>query len=283
MGSVVLGPQTDLAVRLKQLEATVAALATRDVLQNASIGAGGITVNGGTIRVTNGGSITVDGTGTISLPTGTLSAGNLSIGGNATVAGTVTTQALTVTTTATVGAVSSSGGGAFGATVSSSGNVTASGQVVSAGIINSPGTKSNTVTVGYSAVYIDSSGNMGGNTSSRRFKTNLAPAVYDLDALLALPTWQFQRNTDVLEMGAAAAPWQAGLMAEDVAPVAPLNVWYDDQGLVEGVRYEELVVPLLMAIKRERAERRVHQAWVTQSLNALAAAAGVTLPPLPGA
>jgi hypothetical protein len=281
MGSVVLGPHTDLAVLLKQLKDTVAALSTRDVLQNASIGAGGITVDGGTIRVTNGGSITVDGTGTISLPTGTLSAGGLSIGGNATVGGTLTVAGAISGGGYSGGSIS--GGSISGTGVSSTGDVSASGRVISAGIINSPGTKSNTVTVGYSAVYIDSSGNMGGNTSSRRFKTNLAPAVYDLDALLALPTWQFQRNTDVLEMGAAAAPWQAGLMAEDVAPVAPLNVWYDDQGLVEGVRYEELVVPLLMAVKRERAERRIRQAWVKQSLDTLAAAAGVTLPPLPGA
>ncbi|UAJ78306.1 tail fiber domain-containing protein [Leifsonia sp. ZF2019] len=136
----------------------------------------------------------------------------------------------------------------------SAANVTASGQVVSAGIVRSPGTKSNTVTVGYSAVYIDSSGNMGGNTSTRRSKTNIVPLEIDLDAFLGLQAYRFQRHTDVLEMG-EGAPWQSGLMAEDVEPVAPLNVWLDEDGLVAGVRYEELVVPLLMAVQRERTLR----------------------------
>jgi hypothetical protein len=236
MGGVNLDPRTDFARRITSLERLVTDLSSRDVLQNASIGANGLLVTaGGSITVQGGGSIVVNSGGSISLPSGTLSAGGLSISGSGSISGTLT-----------VGAVSTG-------SLASSGNVSASGQVVSTGVINSPGTKSNTVTVGYSAVYIDSSGNMGGNTSSRRFKTNLAPAVYDLDAFLALPTWQFQRHTDVLEMGAAAAPWQSGLMAEDVAPVAPLNVWYDENGLVEGVRYEELVVPLLMIAKREYA------------------------------
>lgn len=141
-----------------------------------------------------------------------------------------------------------SGANISGATIS------ASGQVISAGIINSPGTKANTVTIGYSAVYIDGSGNMGGNTSTRRSKTNLAPLIIDLDALLALPAFSFQRITDVLEMG-EAAPWQSGFMAEDVEQVAPLNVWHNADGLVEGVRYEELIVPTIMAVARERRER----------------------------
>ncbi|MDN4598446.1 tail fiber domain-containing protein [Leifsonia virtsii] len=134
------------------------------------------------------------------------------------------------------------------------GNVTASGRVVSQGIIGSPGTKANTVTVGYSAVYIDSAGNMGGNTSTRRSKTNIEPLDVDLDALLALGGYRFQRILDVLEMG-EAAPWQSGFMAEEVEPVAPLNVWHNEDGQVEGVRYEELVVPLLLAVARERRER----------------------------
>jgi hypothetical protein len=244
------------ANRIGEIEEALKRLNNRDILQNASIGAGGLLVyGGGSITVEGGGSITVLGGGSISLPSGTLSAGGLSIsgagtiGGILTVAGIISSADITTSTNFGVGGNATISGG-----ISASGNINSTGgQVISAGIINSPGTKANTVTVGYSAVYIDSSGNMGGNTSSRRFKTNLAPAVFDLDALLAVPTWQFQRTTDVLEMGAAAAPWQSGMMAEDVAPVAPLNVWYDENGLVEGIRYEELVVPLLMIAKREHA------------------------------
>lgn len=60
MAGTILPPKHDLAKRLTALEQQVAQLATRDVLQNASIGAGGLTVNsGGSIRVLGGGSISV--------------------------------------------------------------------------------------------------------------------------------------------------------------------------------------------------------------------------------
>lgn len=256
MAGTNLGPDMDLAKRLSDMERAIMDLQTRDVLQNASIGENGLLVyGGGSITVQDGGSIIVLGGGSISLPSGTLSAGGLSISGNGSVSGTLTAGAFSG------GSLGVSGSVSAGGSVSASGNVSASGQVISAGIVNSPGTKANTVTVGYSAVYIDSSGNMGGNTSSRRYKTNIGPAVYDLDAFLGLQAYQFQRKTDVLEMG-DAAPWQAGLMAEDVEPVAPLNVWSDEDGLVAGVRYEELVVPLLMALQREHAERLALEARV---------------------
>jgi hypothetical protein len=71
------------------------------------------------------------------------------------------------------------------------------------------------------------------------------------------------------------------MMAEDVAPVAPLNVWYDEHNLVEGVRYEELVVPLLMAVKRERAQRLAMQNYYEDRLRKLETAAGITPPPPP--
>jgi len=154
---------------------------------------------------------------------------------------------------ASPGAISPTSVSASGS-VAAGGNVSASGQVISAGILNSPGTKANTVTVGYSAVYIDSAGNLGGNTSSRRFKTNITELDVDLDALLALQGVRFQRHTDVLEMG-EAAPWQSGFLAEDVAEVLPLNVWHDEDGRVEGVRYEEMVVPIIMALAREHKAR----------------------------
>jgi hypothetical protein len=267
------GPGVDFPKRIRNLEDSVRALATRDVLQNASIGAGGITVNGGEIHVTNGGSIVVDGSGTITLPGGAFSSESvttsaLTVNGNETVTG---TSALTTVTATTVATTSDMNAG---------GNVNATGQVTSQGIINSPGTKANTVTVGYSAVYIDSTGNMGGNTSSRRFKTNIGPASYNLDALLALPAYSYQRTTDVLEQG-AAAPWFDGMMAEDVAPVMPLHVWYDENGQVEGIRFEELVTPLIQAVARERAQRLAMQTYYESRLAVLEAAANITPPPKP--
>ena len=54
--TIELGHGEDLGARLAELERRVQGLLTQDVLQNASIGAGGITVNGaGGITVTGGG------------------------------------------------------------------------------------------------------------------------------------------------------------------------------------------------------------------------------------
>jgi hypothetical protein len=72
-------------------------------------------------------------------------------------------------------------------------------------------------------------------------------------------------------------------MAEDVAPILPLHVWYDENGLVEGVRFEELVTPLIQAVARERHQRLMMQAYYGSRLAALEKAAGIVPPAPPGA
>ena len=68
MAGINLGPDHALAIRLQQMEDAIKELSTRDVLQNASIGQGGLTVNGtGSINVTGGGSINVTGGGTVNV------------------------------------------------------------------------------------------------------------------------------------------------------------------------------------------------------------------------
>lgn len=59
---IELGHGNDLAARITDLERKVQGLLTQDLLQNASIGSGGLTVEGaGGITVTGGGVIVVDG------------------------------------------------------------------------------------------------------------------------------------------------------------------------------------------------------------------------------
>lgn len=280
-------PGQDFAKRISSLESAVASLGTRDVLQNAAIGSGGITVDGGQILITDGGSILVQGTGFISLSAGTLTAATLNgTTGNITTVNATTVNATGVVASGTVSAATFTGGsyGAVNGTAAAFSGLVTSGSLGTGpitgssihvtgvptldGIINSAGTKANTVTVGYSAVYIDSSGNMGGNTSSRRFKTNIRPAGYDLDGVLALQPREYQRKSEVAEHG-DAAPWQSGLIAEEVEKVAPRHVWHDADGRVEGIRYEELVVPLLAAIARERSERLADRAAFEARLAAL--------------
>lgn len=145
-----------------------------------------------------------------------------------------------------------------GGSISSAGNISASGQVISAGVVNSPGTKANTVTVGYSAVYIDSSGNMGGNTSSRRFKQDISAVKTDVPGFLGLSTYRFRYIDAVDELG-DEAPWEFGLMAEDVVKVAPWACFYEEDGVtVRGINYDRLVVAAINVLQDH--ERRLKAA-----------------------
>jgi hypothetical protein len=139
------------------------------------------------------------------------------------------------------------------ADVNASGNVTAGGRVISAGVVNSPGTKANTVTVGYSAVYIDSAGNMGGNTSSRRFKQDISVVKTDVAGFLGLKTYRFRYIDAVEELG-DDAPWEFGLMAEDVVKVAPWACFYEDDGItVRGINYDRLIVAAINVLQDHEA------------------------------
>lgn len=96
MATANLGPDYDLGQRLSSLEKQVASLQTRDWLQNASIGAGGLVVNGG-------GSINVEGTGAVyvdGLKLSALSPG--SVGGSASNFPVTTTSTVVYSATVTV-------------------------------------------------------------------------------------------------------------------------------------------------------------------------------------
>lgn len=80
MTAVRLGPDHDLAKRLSTLEQKVQQLSTRDLLQNASIGAGGLSVNsGGAITINGGGSMSVNGGGNIDITGGSINVSNGSV------------------------------------------------------------------------------------------------------------------------------------------------------------------------------------------------------------
>lgn len=231
------GPGIDLPKRLKKLEDAVQALSTRDILQNASIGNGGITVNGGQIHVTNGGSIVVDGSGTITLPTGAFSSGS------------VTTNALTVngnsntTGTATVGTLSATGG------VSASGNVSAGGSGNFPSGVNSTGVYNNLLTSSYRVQYVWSGGDMGYVPSSRRFKQDITTAPDIKSAMLAMRVVTFRYMAAVHELGdAAAVEW--GVIAEELDALGlRWAVDYDAEGLPFGVKYERLTLAVIPVIQ----------------------------------
>jgi hypothetical protein len=105
------------------------------------------------------------------------------------------------------------------------------------------------------AVLIDSNGQLGTTSSSRRFKQDIEGLGENSERLLALHPVKF-RYKDHAAQGDTTP--QYGLIAEEVAEVFPELVVYDPEGRPETVRYH-LLAPLLLAeLQRQSArwERR---------------------------
>jgi hypothetical protein len=105
------------------------------------------------------------------------------------------------------------------------------------------------------AVLIDSNGQLGTVSSSRRFKQDIEGLQEDSERVLALRPVKF-RYKDHAAQGDTTP--QYGLIAEEVAEVFPELVVYDAEGRPETVRYH-LLAPLLLAEaqrERARAERQ---------------------------
>ena len=100
-------------------------------------------------------------------------------------------------------------------------------------------------------VYINANGQLGTITSSRRFKNDIQSMGRQSDALLRLRAVTF-RYKDADEMG--AHPLQYGLIAEEVAKVAPDLVQYDKAGKPFTVRYHLLTPMLLNELQKERKQ-----------------------------
>jgi hypothetical protein len=84
------------------------------------------------------------------------------------------------------------------------------------------------------------------SSSSIRYKTDLQPFTGGLDLLQRLQptlfTWKASGERDI------------GLIAEEVAEVEPLFTYENDQGEVEGVKYPNLGVVFVNAIKEQQAQ-----------------------------
>lgn len=114
------------------------------------------------------------------------------------------------------------------------------------------------------AVYINSSGQLGTITSSRRFKNEIKSMGSVSDRLLQLRPVTF-RYKQADEKG--GHPLQYGLIAEEVAKVFPDLVQYDKQGKPYTVFYHLLTPMILNELQKEhkRVEsvQASHQAEVT--------------------
>jgi hypothetical protein len=94
-------------------------------------------------------------------------------------------------------------------------------------------------------VLIDSAGQLGTMSSSRRFKTNIKPMDNVSEAVLALKPVTFHYKSDKTNTS------QFGLIAEEVAELNPELVVRDKDGEVYTVRYEQINAMLLNEFVKE--------------------------------
>jgi hypothetical protein len=108
-----------------------------------------------------------------------------------------------------------------------------------------------TATAG-TAVFIDSSGQLGTVSSSIRFKEDVQPIADASDRLLKLRPVKFRyKKADA----SGEKPIQYGLIAEEVAEVYPELVVRDaTTGRIDAVRYDELAPMLLNEMQQQHAQ-----------------------------
>jgi hypothetical protein len=97
------------------------------------------------------------------------------------------------------------------------------------------------------AVYVNSSGQLGTLTSSRRFKDGIQHMDQASEKLYALQPVTFKYKPGLDPQGIP----QFGLVAEDVEKVAPDLVAHDDQGKAYTVRYQAVDAMLLNEFLKE--------------------------------
>jgi hypothetical protein len=120
-------------------------------------------------------------------------------------------------------------------------------------------------------VLIDSAGQLGTVSSSRRFKQDIAPLGDSSRAVQLLRPVQFRYSNP---FGDGSKPVQFGLIAEEVAEIYPELVAHSADGQIETVKYH--VLPTLLLAEVQRLERE--RAAMAQELAELKAMVARLLP-----
>ena len=108
------------------------------------------------------------------------------------------------------------------------------------------------------SVVIDSAGQLGTMSSSRRFKHEIKPMDSASEAIHALKPVTFHYKSD-----GTATP-QFGLIAEEVAQINPDLVVRDDNGEIYTVRYDAVNAMLLNEFLKEHRKNQEQEAAITQ-------------------
>jgi hypothetical protein len=136
--------------------------------------------------------------------------------------------------------------------------IAASGRIYSLQADNKvafPDAYGNTVGATNRSLYIDSTGLIGGLSSTRESKTNIVP-IADADWLMSLEPVSYNRrlkNDKDAYTDTANPTTEFGLIADDVANVRP-EICVFVKGKVSGINYEQLIAPMLKEIQKLRAE-----------------------------
>jgi uncharacterized coiled-coil protein SlyX len=102
-------------------------------------------------------------------------------------------------------------------------------------------------TGGSQAVFVDASGKLGAQVSSRRFKEEIKQIDDASEALFALTPVSFRYKKEIDPTGTS----QFGLVAEDVAKINPDLVIRDNEGKPYTVRYDQVNAMLLNEFLKE--------------------------------
>mgnify|MGYP003133149108 CR=1 FL=1 len=103
---------------------------------------------------------------------------------------------------------------------------------------------------GTNAVINTSSGQLGTDSSSKRYKRNIVETALDSSKVYDLKPIDFEYNENTDTEGEKGF----GLVAEDVEKIYPEIVHYNQDGLVESLAYDRLSLLLLMEIKKLKEE-----------------------------
>jgi hypothetical protein len=110
-------------------------------------------------------------------------------------------------------------------------------------------------------VLIDSAGQLGTTSSSRRFKKEIRPMEQASESILRLKPVRFQYKSDNTNTP------QFGLIAEEVADVNPDLVVRDQKGEIYTVRYEAVNAMLLNEFLKEHKKVEEQQATIAELKN----------------
>jgi trimeric autotransporter adhesin len=118
----------------------------------------------------------------------------------------------------------------------------------------------NATSSGGTAVFVNSNGQLGITTSSRRFKDDIHSMDKASEALFSLKPVTFRYKKEIDPAGTS----QFGLIAEEVAAVNPDLVVRDKNGEIYSVRYDQVNAMLLNEFLKEHRKNEEQQATIAQ-------------------